>query len=153
MPRKATDNHRGSHITFRCEPAIYDLITNIATSRNCNKSDVLRSLVDDGLKVQNYKQDDDYMYNLVKAAVQDSLQQPIERLAKISAKGSQAAAAAFFMSVASGVLRLPPKEKEEFEEVAARAKELGIQFLKAGENHDLDSLIISGTKEMTQIHK
>lgn len=114
-------------------------------------SEVLRSLVADGLVKQGYAQDEDYLYKLVSDAVNESLKPAVERLAAITAKGAQIAGASFFMNVFAATSALPERERENIEEAAGRARELGIQYLKLDKGRDIDAFLKRGAEETNEI--
>lgn len=151
MPRKTTDNCTLSYIPFRCDVQTYDTIKKIAQGRNQSMSEVLRSLVSDGLVRQGYAQDEDYLYKLVSEAVAEQLRPVVERIAAITAKGTQMAGATFFMNVYAAAAALP-HERERIEEAAGRARELGIQYLtlKGQKDKDLDRFLHQGAKEVIE---
>ena len=86
----------------------------------------------------------------IEEAVAKSLKAPVERLAAITAKGTQISAAAFFMSLYLSSQNLPPSQQAALDEVAARSRELGIQYLKLEKNRDIGSFIRNGTVGMRE---
>ena len=148
MPKETTDKHRSSYIPFRCSPEMYETIKKIAEGKNLSMSEVLRSLVDAGLVKQGYTQDEDYLYKLVGDAVKEQLQPAVERLAAISAKGTQIAGATFFMNIFAASTALPERERERIEDAAGRARELGIQYLKLDKKQDTDTYLRQGAAEI-----
>ena len=148
MPRESTDAHKSSVIPFRCDKEKFDIIEKIAIAKNINKSDVLRELIDAGLTAQGYQRDDDYMFQLVKDAVAESMKPSVERLAKINAKGSQASGATFFMVIAAVSMLLTERQKKHLQDMVIRARELGVKFLQARDGMDVDAVMKQGTAEM-----
>ncbi|BDF70354.1 hypothetical protein CE91St41_24190 [Oscillospiraceae bacterium] len=68
----------------------------------------------------------------------------VERLAAISAKATQLSGADFFLMVYLGTMLLPDGSRQQLEEAAARARKLGIEYLKLGKEKDIDAFIASG---------
>ena len=144
MPKNTTDKHRAAYIPFRCDADTYETICKIADSKRLAKVDVLRSLVFDGMAKQGYKPEEDQAYTLVRAAVQEVMKPYVERLAAISAKATQLSGADFFLMVYLGTLLLPESGRQQLEEAAARARKLGIEYLKLSKDTDIDAFIASG---------
>ncbi len=153
MPKKATDRSNSAHIPFRCSADMYEQIEKIAQGKNLPMSAVLRSLVEDGLVRQGYHQDEDYLYSLVKQAVSECLTPHVKRLAAISAKGAQAAGAAFSMSSFVAMNQAATdSERDAVEEAAGQSRDLGIQFLKLEKTRDLDKFLTDAAKELRDIN-
>ena len=149
MANKPTiDRHRNPCIPVRCDKDTYDTISKIATEKNLPMSDIVRSLIQDGLKVQGYIQDEDYLRQMVFAAVQEALKPSVDRLASIGAKNTQIAAASFFMNTYAAAAALPQRERTQVETAAGQAREMGIQYLRLGKERDIDTFIKQGTGEM-----
>ena len=128
--------HKAVYMPFRCDARTAETIQRIATVEHLPVSVVLRDLVQAGLSGKGY--DDGTLDQRIRDAVQAGLQAPVERLAAIGAKGTQAAAASFFLSLwLSG--RLDTAGPEELEEVAATARQLGIRYLKLERGADVDA--------------
>lgn len=144
MGNTVSDRHRASYIPFRCDTKTEELIGKLAKEQKCTKSDILRDLIDKGLKSDGYKPEEDRAYTLVRAAVQEVMKPYVERLASISAKASQIAGADFFLLVYLGSLLLPPDERQRMDEAAARARQLGIEYLKIKADADIDRFIATG---------
>lgn len=149
MPKKTTDKHRAAYIPFRCDHGTYETICKIAQGKDQPVSEVLRSLVADGLVRQGYVQEEDHLYRLICDAVQEKLAGPVERLAAISAKTAQTAGAAFFMGAFASALGRGPRERAQLEEAAGRARELGITYLKLDGTRDLDAFLRQGVAELS----
>lgn len=145
-----TDRHRGSYIPFRCDAGTEELIGKLAKEQKRTKSDILRQLVDKGLKSDGYKPEEDRAYTLVRTAVQEVMKPYVERLAAISAKASQIAGADFFLLVYLGGLLLPQQERQRMDEAAARARQLGIEYLKIKSDADIDRFIASGVMKVRE---
>ena len=150
MPRHTDDKHRAAYMPFRCDQNTYDTIVKISQESHKSQVQVLRELVEQGLVATGYKQDTDYLAQLIQGAVKTVLQPQVERLASISAKAAQIAGAAFFMNVYMGQLVLPPGDRQLVEEAAGQARKLGIEYLKL-KSQDIDSFITSGTEKIIDI--
>lgn len=153
MPQKATaDKSNTAHIPFRCSADMYEQIQKIAVGKNLSISATMRGLVQSGLVAEGYAQDEDHLYNLVQAAVKEAISPSVKRLAAISAKGAQAAGAAFSMSSYVAMNQaVSDNERDAVEEAAGQSRDLGIQFLKLEKTRDLDKFLADAAKELREI--
>lgn len=142
------DRHKASYLPFRCDAQTAELIGKLAKEQKQNNSEILRDLVDRGLKNEGVRPEDDRLYGMVRAAVNEVMKPYVERLAAISAKATQIAGADFFLMVYLGGMMLPEGDSQVMEEVAARARKLGIEYLKLGREADMDEFIARGAKDI-----
>lgn len=113
-----------------------------------SKSEVIRSLLRRGLKASTPESQDEEERRILQEALQAVLKPHVERLAAISAKGTQISAAAFFMGYQSGLLQLPEEMRAYYEEVAVTARKLGIEYLKLSKGKDIDEFVEGGLHRM-----
>ena len=99
------------------------------------------------MKTEGYKVEDDRLYEMVKAAVAEISKPQVERLASISAKATQISSAAYFLLVCMMRMLLPEGERNEVDELAAKARKLGIEYLKLRDK-DIDAFIRSGIERI-----
>ena len=140
---------QGSYIPFRCSNEMAELISNLAAQQGIPKSEMLRQLVDAGLKMTGAKLDEGYLYEMVGRAVAEQLDPKVERLAAISAKATQIGSAAFFLAIWAATKNGSAEERAAIEDAAESARKLGIQYLKL-KNRDIDTIIRDGAKEMLE---
>lgn len=125
-----------------------ETVRRIAKTEGRSVSMVYRDLVEKGLVAGGYRSGSEDLSAMVQTAVQEAMRPQIERLAAISAKGTQVSAAAFFLAVYNGRQALPDYLRESFEEVAAQARKLGIEYLKLSKDKNLDDFIRRGVRRM-----
>lgn len=147
MPRKTTDKHTAAYIPYRCSQSTYEAIEKISVAQKKTRVQVVRDLVEAGLVATGYKEDTDHLTELIQAAVQTAMKPQVERLAAISAKATQISGAAFFMNIFSSRLMLPSTEQQLVEEAAARARKLGIEYLKL-KDRDMDAFLEDGVEKI-----
>ena len=131
----------------RLDPETGDIIAKLAVGQSKSKSEIARSLIDKGMKAEGLKAQDDRLYEMVKTALSEIEKPHVERLAAISAKATQIGGAAYFMLVLVLKMLLPEEEQEYAEEAAARARQLGIEYLKL-RNTDIDAFLRAGIGKM-----
>lgn len=142
------DRHKNKYIPFRCSDDLDEIITRIAEGERRSKSEVLRELVQCGLVAGGYVSGQQELGALVQEAVEAVLKPQVERLASISAKASQISAAAFFLEVYTGRLMLPAELQTEIDAVAAKARRLGVEYVKLSKSSDLDGFIANANQRM-----
>lgn len=147
--RQTEKENQQVRIIFRCSAGMGEIITHIAEGEKRSKSEVLRELVQRGLVAGGYVSGQQELGQLVQDAVNEAVKPQIERLASISAKAAQISAANFFMQVYSDKAQLPDYEQDEIDEVAAKARRLGIEYLRLSKGKDLDEFLASGSRRMT----
>lgn len=138
---------RSVYIPFRLDAETDEVLTRYAAGRRQNKSEAIRDLIDKGLKAEGVKPDDERLYNMVKAAVLEVEKPHVERLAAISAKAAQISGAEYFLLVYVLENLLRDDAGEEVSAVAARARQLGIEYLKLRDK-DIDAFIRNGIVKM-----
>lgn len=144
----AEDRHRGKYLPFRCSPETDQLLSKIAAAEGKTKSEVLRMLVEKGLAAGGYLPGVKELDTVVQEAVAAVLQPAVERLAGISAKAAHISAAAFFLTLYSDRLLMPAEQREALDDIAARARRLGIEYLKVSKDRDLDEWLEEACRRM-----
>lgn len=142
------DRHRTKYIPFRCSEDLDEIITRIAKGEGRSKSEVLRDLVQRGLVAGGYVTGQQELGKLVQDAVTAVLRPQVERLATISAKATQISAAAFFMQIYTDKLLVEPDMQSEIDAIAAKARRLGIEYLRLAKGKDIDQFIADGSRRM-----
>lgn len=135
-------------ITLRCSVETAELIAKISAAEGRTKSEVLRNLVEKGLAAGGYLPGVKELDEVVRDAVATVMQPAVERLASISAKAAHISAAAFFLSLYTDRLLLPEELRGELDEIAGRARRLGIEYLKLSKSSDLDAWVAQASGRM-----
>jgi len=133
---------------FRLDDETDAILTRIAITEHRSKSEIIRRYIDMGIKNSGYRPDDERLAQLIREAVQEIMKPHVERLASISAKAANIDAASFFLQLYVGKLMLPPSERQQVDEAAEKARQLGIEFLKLRKDRDIDVFIGKGVAEM-----
>jgi len=141
------ENQRSRYIPFRLDSETNELLEKYAATQKKTKSEAIRTLLDKGMKTEGYKVEDDRLYNMVKAVVLEVSKPQVERLAAISAKATQISAAAYFLLVCALRMLLPEEVSSDIDELASRARKLGIEYLKLRDK-GIDTFIRSGIERM-----
>ena len=141
-PVKSTEAH------FFISRKTDDEVRKIATAEGRSVSKVYRELVEKGLVAGGYRSGGQDLAALVREAVREELRPQAERLAAISAKGTQISAADFFLLSYIARQLLPEYQQEEYDAVAAQARKLGVEYLKLSRDKGLDDFIARGLGRM-----
>ena len=133
---------------FWISPEIHAAVQKIATAEGRSVSKVYRDLVEKGLVAGGYRSGGQDLAALVREAVREELRPQAERLAAISAKGTQISAASFFLAAFVGRQAIPEYQQEAYDAVAAQARKLGVEYLKLTKDRPLDDFIARGLGRM-----
>ena len=133
---------------FWISPEIHAAVQKIATAEGRSVSKVYRDLVEKGLVAGGYRSGGQDLAALVREAVREELRPQAERLAAISAKGTQISAASFFLAAFVGRQAIPEYQQEAYDAVAAQARKLGVEYLKLTKDRPLDDFIARGLDRM-----
>lgn len=130
--------------SFRCTVKMDAMVDRIATAQGVSKSKVLRDLLEAGLQAKGYLNGGESMADLVQHAVDASLKPQVERLASISAKAAHISAASFFLNDYALRQFMPEDFLPQFDEVAAKARKLGAEYLRLSKSKDIDQFLARG---------
>ncbi|MEL7655189.1 MAG: hypothetical protein AAGU75_04690 [Bacillota bacterium] len=144
------EKQRSKYVPFRLDLETNELLEKAATNQKKTKSEIIRMLLDKGMKTEGYKVEDDRLYGMVTAAVAEIMKPQVDRLANISAKATQISSAAYFLLVYLMRTLLPEGDREEADEVAAKARKLGIEYLKLRDK-DIDTFVRSGIERIIDV--
>lgn len=126
---------------FWVSPETEETVRNIAAAQGRSVSAVYRDLVEKGLVAGGYRSGSQDLSAMVQEAVQEALRPQVERLAAISAKGTQIGAAAYFLAMYNGRTATPDYLRQEFEDVAVQARKMGVEYLKLAKDKSIDEFL------------
>lgn len=140
--------HNGKAFCFWIAPELDETISKIAQGERRSKSSVCRDLIQLGLSAGGYQSGSQDIAAMVRDSVTAAMKPQTERLASISAKAAQIAAASFFLAAYTGKLVLQEDLQPDFDEAAAHARKLGVEYLKLSKDKSLDEFIAGGLGRM-----
>lgn len=111
---------------------------------------VYRDMVEMGLAAAGYRSGGESMAELVRRNMDEILKPQTDRLAAMSAKAAQIAAANFFLLTWLADQQIPAYRKEELAELVQQSRKLGVEFLKLSKDKNMDEFIRRGFGRMTQ---
>lgn len=134
-------------VHFWVTPQMDTSIRKIADGKGISVSAAYREILELGLVAGGYQSGAQNMAGMIREAVTSVLQPQVERLAAISAKGTQISAASFFLSVYNGRQILQDWQIPEYNDLADQARKLGVEYLKVKDKR-LDDFISSAHDRM-----
>lgn len=137
----AENRVKNTSVQFWVSPEMDQTVRNIAAADGRSVSAVYRDLVEKGLVAGGYRSGSKDLSAMVQEAVQEALRPQVERLAAISAKGTQIGAAAFFLAMYNGKAATPDYLRQEFEDVAVQARKMGVEYLKLAKDKSIDEFL------------
>ncbi len=127
-----------------------DMVERIACAEDQSVSSVYRDLIEKGLVAGGYRSGQKTLEKMVQCAVTEAIRPQAERLAAISAKGTQISAASFFLAAYAGRQNVPDYLKDEYDYLASNARKLGVEYLKLSKDKNLDDFIERGLSRMEE---
>ena len=118
------------HIDVRIDKQTWEQLNKAAISQGKTKSQVARSMLNKGLKMDGYKNDDDRLYQMILDAVHEVLDPQVKRFAAIMAKDTHVSATSFFMQVAFAKACFNEDDGDSIDEAVHTARRLAIEYLK-----------------------
>ena len=137
----AENRVKNTSVQFWVSSEMDQTVRNIAAAEGRSLSAVYRDLVEKGLVAGGYRSGSQDLSAMVQEAVQEALRPQVERLAAISAKGTQIGAAAFFLAMYNGKQATPAYLRQEFEEAAVQARKMGVEYLKLAKDKSIDEFL------------
>lgn len=142
------NRQKNAMIHFWVYPETDETVKRIASERGTSMSSVYRDLVEKGLVASGYRSGGQATADLVRQTVEETMRPHVDRLAAISAKAAQISAASFFLSAWNGRQIVPDYLKDEYDDLAAMSRKLGIEYLKLSKDKNLDEFIGRGLQRM-----
>ncbi len=139
---------KNAAVRFWISPQTEECVRRIAQTEGRTVSSVYRDLVEKGLVAGGYRSGGRDMATLVRDAVREELRPQAERLAAISAKGTQISAASFFLAAYAGRQTVPEYLREEYDAIAAHARKMGVEYLKLSRDKSLDAFLARELERM-----
>ena len=106
----------------------YDALTKYAASRHIPVSEAIRELINSGLSIATYSDEQDKIRGYMREEIENTLTPYLERLIKLQAKSTRASAIA--MTTVIGMLTENYTDGRSHEEILARASKFAASYLK-----------------------
>lgn len=129
--RKLVRKIKNPRIPVTFDEETMEQLKKIAKHRGESISEVVRGLVDEGLKIQVSNDNIDLITKIVREQLQMLMDGYVERLASISAKGTIMSATSTYLT-AETISRFVPLELQmEYQEAYEQARKKGVAYLKS----------------------
>ena len=127
---KNTTNNPDEHKrSIRFEAETMKEVQKLASLRNISVSDVVREYVKKGLAIDSYKEDIDFIREIVREELKDVLEPQVNRIVKMLMKIGKAAAGSMYSNL-NVIQHITDREQQEFYEMASRSLRLGVEYMK-----------------------
>jgi len=117
-------------ITIKVTPDVYKSLQKLSTKNNQNMAAVVREFINKGLDVQGYKDDVDFIAGLVRQEVKVEIRKQADRLAAMLFKIGTISAGGYFLGVRMLSDMISPSMQEDYKDINANARRLGIDYMK-----------------------
>ena len=120
------DEHKRS-IRFKAKSI--EEIQKIAVIRKVTVSDIVREYVEKGLTVDSYKEDTDFITEIIHQELKDILEPQINRIVKMLMKIGKVSAGTMYSNL-SLIQLINDEDQEAFFEMVSRSLKLGVEYMK-----------------------
>ena len=117
-------------VTFHLTYDMADKIEKLAHHKNMNTSELIRAAIDKYMNVDLIKEDTDFLRNVIQPIVKNEIGKQANRLAAMLFKIGIISAGNYFMSVRVMFDVISPSMQEDFKDINASARKLGIDYMK-----------------------
>ena len=120
------DEHKRS-IRFKAKSI--EEIQKIAVIRKVTVSDIVREYVEKGLTVDRYKEDTDFITEIIRQELKDILEPQINRIVKMLMKIGKVSAGTMYSNL-SLIQLINDEDQEAYFEMISRSLKLGVEYMK-----------------------
>lgn len=128
-------------LCLHCDADTAALLKRISVAENTTMSELIRRLVHQGMEANGFQEAEDQLQAHVQAAIKEVIKPYMERLAAITAKSTQIAAASFFMEAYIFGLLFPGQNQAIIQEAAVKARSVGAEYASLKPGDELDAFI------------
>jgi hypothetical protein len=111
----------------------HDTVKNLeklAAIKGWNVSQVIRRAIDDHLKVKEYNEDTELLSGIIRREVKEQIEKQANRLASMLFKVGIISSSNYFLAVRTLSDVISPSMQEDFKDINANARKLGIDYMK-----------------------
>jgi len=121
---------RTKRVTFHLTYDMAKKIEKLADSKNMNFSELIRKAIDKYMDVDQYKDDTEFIAGIVQPIIKDEIGKQTNRLAAMLFKIGIITAGNYFLAVRTLSDVISPSMQEDFKDINANARKLGIDYMK-----------------------
>ena len=138
---------RTKRVTFHLTTDMVTTLEKQAATTNQNISQVIRRSIDKYMDVDQYKDDTDFIAGIVRPIIKDEIGKQANRLAAMLFKIGIITAGNYFLVVRTLSDVISPSMQEDFKDINANARKLGIDYMKQSGVGTVDFLEDGGAIE------
>jgi len=102
----------------------------LADKKNMNVSEIIRKAIDKYMDVDSYKDDTEFIAGIVRPIVHEEIGKQANRLASMLFKVGIITSSNYFVAVRTLSDVISPSMQEDFKDINATARKLGIDYMK-----------------------
>ena len=121
-----SDEHKRS-VKFKAKSI--EEMQKIAAFRNVTVSDIVREYVDKGLTVDSYKEDTDFITEIIRQELKDILEPQINRIVKMLMKIGKVSAGTMYSNL-NLIQLINDEDQQAYLEMITRSLKLGVDYMK-----------------------
>jgi predicted transcriptional regulator len=121
---------RTKRVTFHLTTDTVKSLEKLADKDHQNVSQIIRAAIDKYMNVDLYKEDSEFIANIVRKEVKEQIERQANRLASMMFKIGIISASNYFMSVRTLSDMISPSMQEDFRDINSNARKLGIDYMK-----------------------
>lgn len=124
---KSSDEENKRSIRFEAETMRE--VQKVAALRNVTVSDIVREYVKKGLTIESYKEDTDFIREIVRNELKDVLEPQVNRIVKMLMKIGKVSAGTMYSNL-SLIQLINNEDDQVFYEMLSRSLRLGVDYMK-----------------------
>jgi predicted DNA-binding protein len=132
MPRRIDQKPKANtkRITFHVTHDMAKCLEKMSNNTGWNVSEIIRTALNKHMNVDLLKEDTDFLAGIVQPIVKEEIGKQANRLAAMLFKIGIISAGNYFMAVRVMSDVISPSMQEDFREISANARKLGIDYMK-----------------------
>ena len=132
MPRTMNPKPKSNtkRVTFHLTNDMVKTLEKLADSKNVNVSQVIRMAIDKYMNVDQYKEDTNFIAGVVQPIIKEEMGKQANRLAAMLFKIGIITAGNYFLTLRTLSDVISPSMLEDYKDIGATARNLGIDYMK-----------------------
>ena len=132
MPRSMNPKPKSNtkRVTFHLTSDMVKTLEKMADQRNMNVSQFIRDAIDKYFNIEAKREDTEFFSDIVRQATKDEIGKQANRLAAMLFKMGVITAGNYFLSLRTLSDVISPSMQEDYKDIAANARKLGIDYMK-----------------------
>jgi len=111
-------------------------LNKLASLTGESRSYIIRGFVREGLKINSYKQEKDFLAKLIDETLTDILNRYMERIATLTAKGTLSSVTALYINAEVLEKYVPEEDRRSYEETIKEARARAAEYVKGRKGNE-----------------